>query len=427
MFKFYEKLNELEKRTFLLHFLYSVIDGYLLGILALNEFVFIKGVKGSEYQLGVLFQFSIIALLLAVFFNEQIKKVGNKKRLIIATGFITRLPLLLFFFFPTDIQTLTSQGYYHYIFLGIFLLFFLSSPIVFPLINLFLRKNYRKENFGKLYSINMSTNKGIMLVVTFSFGIILDYDNFSFTYIYPIAGILGIVQYFMLSKIAKNTEKMPVVIDLLAPIKKTIRIFKKNKPYRDFEVSFTIYGFGFMISYPVITIFYDKFLHLNYTSVAFYKNSFNIVAILLLPILGSLLGKMDPRKFGKYSFLSLLLFVFFTGLTQYFDYSFELFGIKLYYTLLIAVLFNGIFAATMTLLWNIGSSYFGNSDEADDYQAVHLSLTGMRGMIAPLLGVYFYDLVGFSATFGIAIFILFLAMLFSEYSLRKHKNMSEIN
>ena len=62
-------LTDSERRTFLLHMAYSVIEGVILGVLALNEFVFIKSLKGSDYQLGFLFQFSMVVFLFLVFFN----------------------------------------------------------------------------------------------------------------------------------------------------------------------------------------------------------------------------------------------------------------------------------------------------------------------------------------------------------------------
>ena len=63
-------LNEDEKKTFRLHLIYSILDGIVIGILALNEFVFIKSIKGSDYQLGFLFQFSVLVFVFLIFFTS---------------------------------------------------------------------------------------------------------------------------------------------------------------------------------------------------------------------------------------------------------------------------------------------------------------------------------------------------------------------
>ena len=67
------------------------------------------------------------------------------------------------------------------------------------------------------------------------------------------------------------------------------------------------YGFAWMATAAVITIFFEKVLHLNYSSIAFYKNAYNTLAILLLPYFGKLIGKIDPRKFAVYTFGFMLL------------------------------------------------------------------------------------------------------------------------
>ena len=85
MFKqFY--LNTKEKKTFRLHLIYSILDGIVLGILALNEFVFIKSLRGTDYQLGLLFQFSVVVFIFLIFFNEFLKKIRNRKKLLRVTA-----------------------------------------------------------------------------------------------------------------------------------------------------------------------------------------------------------------------------------------------------------------------------------------------------------------------------------------------------
>ena len=168
-------------------------------------------------------------------------------------------------------------------------------------------------------------------------------------------------------------------------------ILKNNKPYRHFEIGFMFYGFSFMITITVISIFFNDELNLNYSSVAFYKNAYNIIAIIILPFFGKLMGNIDPRKFASISFASLLLYVFFLLMTDYFPDYYVIANIRLYPMLVVSFLFYGVFAATMVLLWNIGSAYFCKPGEADDYQSVHLSLTGVRALFAPLLGIFFYE------------------------------------
>jgi len=419
-------LNTQEKKTFRLHLIYSVLDGVVLGILALNEFVFIKSLRGTDYQLGFLFQFSVVVFVFLLFFNEFLKKVKSRKKLLRITALITRIPLFAMAFFPRCPEAMSGDSIYHYIFLAIFFIYFFATLPILPIINFYLKTNYRHQYFGKLYSWATSVNKVVMIAVTFLYGLLMDYDNFAFVYIFPVIAILSIISIFALSNIdyteeQEVTESKSFLSSIKASAMNMLNILKTNKGYRHFEAGFMLYGFAFMISITVITIFFERQLHLNYSSIAFYKNSYYIIAIVLLPFFGKLIGKMDPRKFAVITYLSITFHIFFIMLTEYFPYYTEWHGLKIYYLLLFYVFFNGIFAATMVLLWHIGSAYYCLPEEAGSYQSVHLSLTGLRGMFAPLLGVFFYEMIGYTGTFLIAMGALLIGIIIMIWSYRREK------
>jgi hypothetical protein len=297
--------------------------------------------------------------------------------------------------------------------------------VIYPLINQFLKKQYDHQNFGKLYGYASSANKIVMLVATFFYGILLDMDHFAFRYVFILVAILGIASLHLLSMIDYREKLSETKDRFMTSVRKSFStmtsILRGNKPYLHFEGGFMLYGFSFMITVTVITIFFERALHLNYSSLAFYKNAYNILAIILLPYTGKLLGKIDPRNFAVITFGSLALFITFILLTEVFPYHFTLRGIQVYPMLVIAYLFYGVFAATMALLWFIGSAYFCKPEEAGDYQSVHLSLTAARALFAPLFGVFFYELVGFAGTFLLAIASLLLGIGLMIWSYRRDR------
>ncbi len=414
-----DKLNSTERRAFKYHLFYSVMEGIANGALILNEFIFIKSLKGSNVQLAFLFQFSMVVFLFAMLSNELMRRFTNRKLLLRITSIVTRLPLLGFAFFPN----VTGEGLepiYHYLFLGVFLMFFTSKIAVIPSINQYLKGNYRHENFGRLFGYSTTVNKICLMTSTFVAGLLLDFDPNSYKWFYPVVGVLGIISVFQLTKMnfVQNTEVIttPIWHTLGASFRRIIGILKNNVPFRHLEYGFMLYGFAWMSTHAVITIFYKEALDLNYSSVAFYNNAFNLVAIAFLPLFGKLIGKRDPRRFGILTFGALMLFIFFTGATEYFPQYTEILGIKVYYMLLLAIFFNGIFMGSMPILWGIGSSYFCKSNEAADYQSVHMFLTGARAMFAPIIGIQLYELYGFSMTYFIGIVLLIIAIVLMLYS-----------
>ena len=411
-----------EKKAFKLHLAYSFIEGIIMGVLAMNEFVLIKSLKGSDYQIGILFQLSVVLMVFSILFNEWIRRTRNKVSFIRILAVITRLPLLAFLFFPKNVEGMAGNSTYQILFLLIFLTFYLANPVLIPTINLFLKKNYQHDNFGPLYSYATTLNKSVMLVATFSFGLLLEFDPFSFTYVYPVLAVLGISSIVLFTRIPMQPVPIEVKLGLLDSVRKSLKniwsIIKKDKPYRDFEMGFMLYGFAWMVTIAVITIFFEKVLHLGYSSIAFYKTAYNLIAIAILPFFGRLINKIDPRKFALITFGSLLIYLLFLALTEYFPQNVEVFGIKIYFGLILAFLAHAVFAATMSLLWFIGSAYFSNDDNAGNYQSVHVTLTGVRGLFAPLLGVMFYEWLGFSWTFGIGIVSLTIAMILMLWSMK---------
>ena len=423
-------LNDNEKSTFKLHLIYMIIEGVVLGVLALNEFVFIKSLGGSNYQMGLLFQFSMMVFLFLIVANEMLKRIENRKKLLRITALLTRLPLLLIFFFPHAPENIAINPVYHHLYLMLFLIYFAGNIVIYPSINFLLKINYTHVNFGKLYSYATSVNKLLMLVVTFVYGYLLDLNQWAFAYVIPVIGILAVISVFILSLI-KGPDvillpRQSIFISVKKSAQEMTQIMKTNVPYRHFEVGFMLYGFSFMITYAVITIYFYEALNLNYTSVAFYRNSYNILAILLLPFFGKLLGSIDPRRFAAMTFASVGLYITAVALTTFFKGHVVFWDITLYYTLIFYILFQGIFASTMVLLWNIGSAYFCEPGEAGTYQSIHLSLTGARAILAPVAGVFFYEMFGFTITFVISLVFVCMAILLMIWSYRRDQALSRI-
>jgi Na+/melibiose symporter-like transporter len=422
----YQGLLSGEKRTFRLHLGYTLFDNFVAGVLILNEFVFLRSLQGSSYQLSFLFQFSVLVFIFLIFISEWLKRVRNKQKLIRWVGIATRAPLAVLLFFPGSAEAMTATPFYHYVFLLLFLIYYLGNPIIFPTINLFLKSNYRHENFGRLYSLATLYGKILMLMTAFVYGILLDHDPFAYTWVFALAAIAGVASVILLSRI-DYTETSKVILKggLLKSVKESVlgmrRIMKNNTPFRHFEMGFLFYGFAFMSTVTVMTIFFEKQLGLNYFSVATYKNAYNIIALFLIPFFGRVLGKIDPRKFAAFTFASIMLYLLSLVLTYYFPQHTQIGSFKLFYSMIPFVLFHSVFAATMSLLWSIGSAYFCKPHEAGEYQSVHLFLTATRAVFAPLLGVLFYEMYGFVFTFSIGAASLLIAIGIMFWSYRRER------
>jgi len=66
----------------------------------------------------------------------------------------------------------------------------------------------------------------------------------------------------------------------------------------------------------------------------------------------------------------------------------------------------GVSISAGNLVWNLGHNEFAPPEKSGDYMAVHVMLTGLRGFIAPFVGVYLFQLLGE----GYALFVISLCL-----------------
>ncbi len=416
-----------EKRTFTFHLLYSMLDGILLGVIALNEFVLLKSLGGSAVHVGIFFQMASFLMPLSIFLTYFLSRIKNKKRMLIIIAIITRGPLLLFLLFPRDVAGLESSKLYIYAFLGIYLLFYFASPILLPVINLFLKSNYRHGRFGRLYSYALSINQIMLFAFTLIFGALLDLDNDIYRYVYPMLGVLGFLGIYLLTKIPyKEPEqlpfsKRPFVEDLKNIYFHSIDILRTNPAYRDFQMGMMVYGAGFFFVLAILPVYLSKHFGLSYTEIAAYKDIPILISVMMFPFSGAQMDRLDPRRVAIRSFVYIMFYFACLMLALFFPNAYVFHQYRLIYFVLLGFIFNGIFSGSMTLLWAIGSSYFSSAGDAARYHAVHVSLTGVRGIIAPFLGVWIFYFGGYYASFSCSIACEALAVWLMVRSLRRRK------
>lgn len=420
---FYSSLNKREKTTFNIYVLYAIIEGVVTGITLLNEYVFLRSLKASENLIGILFLLSVVVYFILFISNEITRRIKNKKKLLKYTGILSRLPLLGFILFPTVVNN-DNSALLHLLFLLIMFLYYLGTAITLPTINQLLKHNFRNNNFGKLYGYASTANKIATMFATMLFGLLLDVDYFSFRYVYPIMGIFGICSFYMLSLIPFNSRNVYVKENFFKSIstslRRMIKILNENKAFRDFEIAYFSYGTGYMFSTTVVTFFLESYLNLSYSMISGYKTLAGIITFLTIPLFGIIMDKIDQRRFSFYMFLFMLLYLVFVLLTLFIPIGCSFGNDHLYYIFLVfAFVMYGFFSASGTLSWNVGTAYFSkDASKVADFHAVHITLTGLRGLLAPL-GVVIYKQWGYGFTFGISLFFVFVALIIIEVSLKK--------
>ena len=396
----------------------------------MNEIVMAKDtiLNGDKSLIAILFQVTMVLLLLGVPLNEFVKRIKNKKRLLLLTALFTRMPLLLFLLFPSATSEIT--GFHHAAYLSIFLVYCLANPVILPIINQLLKHNYSHKNFGRLYSFSTAAKKIAATISVVTFGSILSSEPFAFRWVFGGMAIFSIFGIYLLSSIKFPALKEITILKKLSysqvvqnSFRRMWRITKENKNYRDFEWSFMFYGCAFMLCVAIIPDFLTEKLAMSEFSVSAYKGISSGLSIILLPICGMIIGKMDPRRFATYTYLALFFHYLFLGLCIWYpahtEVSLPLINQPLNFNilLLLSYISFGFFTALMAILWSIGSAYFCTTNEAADYQGIHMTLTGVRAILFPLLGVAIFKYGGYIGVYGCALVALIGAMVVMKLSM----------
>ncbi len=118
---------------------------------------------------------------------------------------------------------------------------------------------------------------------------------------------------------------------------------------------------------------------------------------------------MHPFKFISRSFALLMVFPLLIVLSSLWT------GGSIWPVVIVFVAYFvfGIAMSAVNVAWNMSSIFFAGKEDASIYQSVHVTMTGIRGLIAPVLGFTLLKLFGLTAVFIVAAGFLALAALVS--------------
>jgi len=398
------KLNPLEKSTFVNHLIFSSLNGILFGGLMLQEIIARKTLLSSNLIITFLTMVWPVANLFSIYWGEYLEGKKDRGNLFLIAGLLGRLSLVFTFF----IQTGT-----HFVLL--LLLIYSFNALIIPIQNSIFQFNYRKEIRGVLFGCSQTAYTLFLLMTSFLFGKMLDYNEVLYKPLFASVGILGFLGMLALRKIkvdipkcTKDAKSHPVI----SPMITTAYEFRNNKPFLWYEIGFMVYGFGYLMILPIIPQFLVDKLGMTYTQISIGKIMIaNAGIALFAPLAGFIQGRLNPMIFSGLSFMILGFYPLLLNLSAFqnimdpvnFVYlAFAVFGIGM-----VGVMIN----------WSLGSIYFARERDSAMLQSVHVTLTAIRGLTAPLLGYFlmsrFSDTAGFIGSS--IMFFLGSIIMFTSY------------
>lgn len=405
-------VRSLEKRTFTLHLISQFFHGIAFGTLLLQDIILKKSLFASDFEITLLVFLTSSAFLFSIYGVEMINRSKNPAATIIIMAAASKVFLLFIPFFE-------DAGFF------IFCIAVMSyiDSMIRPTWNAVYKHNYTEEKRSKLYSYASSLYTIVLLIVITIFGQLLDVDYKIYKIFYPIAGITDFVSLFILAKLVstgnndylKEVKKFGAGMSfklikdvLILPVRNLMRIFKDNKSFFRFERNFFFYGMALMIASPAIPIYLVQELNFDYSPISIAKGlAFHVAMIIFTPLMGRMHGSGKPAKFCGYVFTSLVLFPLLLISIKYLDNGFLFFSNDI--MLFIIFFIFGISMSGVIMSWNLSSIYYSPAAEVSNYQAVHITLTGIRGIFSPFIGFALMELFSISVTFIVSSLLFLFA------------------
>ncbi len=397
------KRKSLYQSTVSLLLVSALFNGVFNGFTGIQDIIARKAFNALDWQLMILTMIWPVTNFLSIWWGKILEQSSNKAKFFWAVAVLGRLSLLMAYF-------TTSMNIY----LLIFGLVSFFNGILSPASNSIYQSNL-PNNRSKVFGYTMSLASFISMIFAFISGRYLDSSEANLKLIFIVVSLAGFTSASVLSFIriednkVKYQKKMLRKEFFLTPLKRALGLLKNNKPYAHFQRDFTLYGFGFLSLAPVIPIFMVDNLNLNYTHSFISKGILAQIGFLILsPIFGRLHDNFHPFKFAAYSFGAIAIFPLLLIITGNFaNHTFSL--IAIYFSFLIY----GFAMSGVNMAWNMSSIHFAGDEDASMYQSLHITITGIRGLFAPVLGILAKNYLGIYGAFLMSFSFFALASFFS--------------
>lgn len=322
--------------------------------------------------------------LLAIFFTRAITR-SRKSDWVVRPMIISNLLFLLMFFVDR------SHGWMFA--MVIILAQSLRAPIISAQSAIF-RTNYPSESRSYAMAIPMAIQFIAVAAYSRWSGTLFDHSE---DYILPVflaAGLFGVLGAWIFNgvpaKEALSPSPLPEDIgnDRAHPrgfgLAEQFAVLFRNPGFFRYQLAYLFFGSGFVAISATLPLYLAEEFDASHMQATMAINTIPMLTTAItLPFWGRLIDRFNPLLMraiinGIWSLTPLLL---------YFAVS-----VKGVYA---AQLIQGLVWSGSTLIWWLGVNYFAREHEVAGFMSIHQTLTGLRGIVTPFIGIEIAHRFGF--------------------------------
>ncbi len=239
---------------------------------------------------------------------------------------------------------------------------------------------------GKLATLQVLVMAGSTAAV----GLAIGFED-GFRLVYPLAATIGLVGAGFYSTMRMRGHRALIAAEandadsgasLVNPLKLR-QIMLEDGRFRRYMTCMFVFGGGnIMVSAPLFIMLKDRFAFDALAAVAVMATIPMLLMPVSIPLWSRLLDRVHIIRFRAVHSWS---FVLTNGAVA----AAALLGVS--WLLFLAAVLKGIAFGGGILAWNLGHHDFAPKEKASQYMGVHVTLTGVRGLLAPIIGVALYQ------------------------------------
>lgn len=401
-------LAQLSRRTLRLQWWAVPFESLLQAGMQFGSTIAKKSLHATDWQITLLMMTAPLCFLLSVYWAELIRLLRRWRRLFLLAALFGVLPLSLMAIWGSMP-----------VFLALLLLYELGNSLTIPLRNRVMQANHPASRRSRIYSRLAAASAGLILLLSWPLGRFLDAAPDNWRWLFLGAALFGLVDRLIWHRMPENPAaayqrpalsspewmgRIPTWHQLAQPVRRMRDVLDRNRDFARWEGQFMIYGLAFFIISTVQPSYLVEGLGLSYSQISVGQLALlRLGGALTLPVMGFFHDRYNPAKFCARVFLLLAFFPLLLSLCIWLPA-----GLRLY-PFYAAFLLQGMAMSGVAVAWSMSSLVFAGDEDGALYQGIHVTLTGFRGLLGPLLGLLIMQTLGWSAAFWIAGSLLFVA------------------
>jgi len=272
------------------------------------------------------------------------------------------------------------------------------------------RANYQRHWRGRVTARIVQVASLLIALVSAMTGFLMDWNGEAWRVVFPLAGLSSLAAFYVyrLSRVRRHRQLLQAERAELSlrsssfSLKAMTAIIRENRDFRNYMLGMMVFGSGNLMVIAMLVVLMNDHFSLPRLSQVMITSSLPLVILCVtIAYWARILDRrhiFTYRAIHSWNFVSahaVFAFAAISGISE---------------LLWLGSLLLGSAYAGGHLGWNLGHNDFTNDANSSLYMAIHVSLTGFRGLIMPIVGVAFMQYLE-STSPGHGVYAMLLPLL----------------